>query len=69
MQETPPEKPVFDKLNRNILASNPRVTKFKINWDPTNSTNQVSYNINGMSQQVLHRNFCKENIKSAKLQF
>eukprot|EP00093_Oithona_nana_P000813 00813.XXX_1896_673_1 [CDS] Oithona nana genome sequencing. len=42
MQETPPEKPVFDKLNRNILASNPRVTKFKINWDPTNSTNQPS---------------------------
>ena len=43
MQETPPENPVFDKLNRNILASNPRVTKFKINWDPTNSTNQVSF--------------------------
>merc|ERR1712038_366115 len=26
-------KPDFDKLQRNILASNPRVTKFKINWD------------------------------------
>jgi len=31
--ETPPEKPDFDKLQRNILASNPRVTRFKINWD------------------------------------
>jgi len=33
LQETPPEKPDFNKLQRNILASNPRVTKFKINWD------------------------------------
>ena len=39
MQETPPETPLFDKLTRNILASNPRVTKFKINWD--NTTSQV----------------------------
>ena len=37
LQETPPEQPVFDKLTRNILASNPRVTKFKINWDNPNS--------------------------------
>lgn len=42
MQETPPEKPVFDKLTRNILASNPRVTKFKINWDPPNANGQQS---------------------------
>merc|ERR1712018_504955 len=33
LQETPPEKPDFEKLQRNILASNPRVTRFKINWD------------------------------------
>jgi len=33
MTENPPEQPVFDRLTRNILASNPRVTKFKINWD------------------------------------
>ena len=31
--ENPPPKPLFDKLQRNILASNPRVTKFKVNWD------------------------------------
>jgi hypothetical protein len=37
MKETPPETPVFDHLTRNILASNPRVTKFKINWDNPNS--------------------------------
>ena len=30
--ETPPEQPDFDKLQRNILASNPRVTKVYINF-------------------------------------
>ena len=33
MMETPPEPPQYDRLKRNILASNPRVTKFKINWE------------------------------------
>jgi len=33
MTENMPDQPVFDRLTRNILASNPRVTKFKINWD------------------------------------
>lgn len=33
LTENMPDKPVFDRLTRNILASNPRVTKFKINWD------------------------------------
>ncbi|XP_034656494.1 histone chaperone asf1 [Drosophila subobscura] len=33
MRENPPTKPLFDKLTRNILASKPRVTRFKINWD------------------------------------
>jgi len=31
--ETPPEKPILNKISRNILASQPRVTKFKIDWD------------------------------------
>ena len=42
------EKPDFDKLQRNILASNPRVTKFKINWDGASSSTTE----NGTSQQV-----------------
>eukprot|EP00096_Caligus_rogercresseyi_P015653 TRINITY_DN8129_c0_g1_i1.p1 TRINITY_DN8129_c0_g1~~TRINITY_DN8129_c0_g1_i1.p1 ORF type:complete len:221 (+),score=108.53 TRINITY_DN8129_c0_g1_i1:72-734(+) len=33
LMEEPPSAPLFDKLKRNILATNPRVTKFKINWD------------------------------------
>uniref|UniRef100_UPI00358EA922 histone chaperone ASF1-like n=1 Tax=Myxine glutinosa TaxID=7769 RepID=UPI00358EA922 len=33
LRENPPVKPIYDKLQRNILASNPRVTRFQINWD------------------------------------
>jgi len=33
LTENPPEKPDFDKLQRDILATNPRVTNIKINWD------------------------------------
>lgn len=36
LKENPPARPQFDKLTRNILASKPRVTRFKINWDDTN---------------------------------
>lgn len=40
MRENPPPKPMFDQLIRNILATKPRVTRFKINWDdsPQNGT-------------------------------
>jgi len=33
LKENPPAVPQFDKLLRNILATNPRVTRFKIDWD------------------------------------
>ena len=35
LREVNPSPPLWDKLQRNILATNPRVTKFKINWDNT----------------------------------
>lgn len=38
LKEMPPAKPQFDKLTRNILASKPRVTRFKINWDDSNGS-------------------------------
>ncbi|KAM7355265.1 histone chaperone asf1 [Cochliomyia hominivorax] len=41
MRENPPPKPLFDKLTRNILATKPRVTRFKINWDDT-PTNELT---------------------------
>ena len=40
MRENPPTQPQFDKVQRNILADKPRVTRFKINWD--DSTNLPS---------------------------
>lgn len=40
--ENPPSQPELDKLKRNILASNPRVTKFKVNWDNTTPTTAAS---------------------------
>jgi histone chaperone ASF1 len=33
LKENQPSIPQFDKLQRNILATNPRVTRFKIDWD------------------------------------
>nr|CAG4645084.1 EOG090X0CKF [Leptodora kindtii] len=33
LKENPPAVPQFDKLTRNILATNPRVTRFKVDWD------------------------------------
>jgi len=35
LKETPPAQPEFDKLQRNILATYPRVTRFKIDWSDT----------------------------------
>lgn len=35
LRENPPPRPIVEQLTRNILASKPRVTRFKINWcDP-----------------------------------
>ncbi|KAJ8929461.1 hypothetical protein NQ314_017841 [Rhamnusium bicolor] len=36
LRENLPSPPQFDKVVRNILASEPRVTRFKINWEETN---------------------------------
>uniref|UniRef100_A0A671FFR2 Uncharacterized protein n=1 Tax=Rhinolophus ferrumequinum TaxID=59479 RepID=A0A671FFR2_RHIFE len=33
LRENPPVKPDFSKLQRNILASYPRVTRFHLNWE------------------------------------
>lgn len=33
LKENPPSTPQFDRLQRNILATSPRVTRFKIDWD------------------------------------
>ncbi|XP_073844076.1 histone chaperone asf1 [Musca autumnalis] len=44
MRENPPPKPLYDQLTRNILATKPRVTRFKINWDDTPSNGLTNGN-------------------------
>lgn len=35
LAENPPERPLLDQLTRHILVEKPRVTKFQIQWEPT----------------------------------
>ncbi|KAL2233356.1 UNVERIFIED_CONTAM: Histone chaperone ASF1B [Sesamum indicum] len=39
LREEPPQKVLIDKVQRNILADKPRVTKFPINFNPVNNEN------------------------------
>lgn len=39
LKENPPASPQFDKLQRNILATDPRITKFKIDWGDEEEAN------------------------------
>lgn len=47
LRENPPTNPSFDKLTRNILATKPRVTRFKINWDDTPQNGAIGNGENG----------------------
>ncbi|KAI2805878.1 hypothetical protein RDWZM_009450 [Blomia tropicalis] len=48
LRENPPSVPQFDKLQRNILATDPRITKFKINWgDDEEETTTNGHDTNG----------------------
>ncbi|GAB1601001.1 histone chaperone asf1b-B-like [Argonauta hians] len=40
LKETPPDNPVYDKLQRNILATCPRVTRFKIDWEDSHQDSE-----------------------------
>ena len=43
---------MFDKLTRNILATNPRVTRFKIDWMETSSS-KFSFNDEHMTDEAM----------------
>ncbi|KAI7690146.1 hypothetical protein SSS_09049 [Sarcoptes scabiei] len=45
LRENPPSIPQFDKLQRNILATDPRITKFKIDWGEEEDSSINSSNI------------------------
>ncbi|ELU15516.1 hypothetical protein CAPTEDRAFT_149983 [Capitella teleta] len=42
LKENPPNEPQFDKLQRNILATCPRVTRFKIDWGDGEGSENVA---------------------------
>lgn len=48
----PPPKPIFERLTRNILATKPRVTRFKINWDDSCTSTNGDMNIDEASNSV-----------------
>lgn len=52
LRENPPAKPLFDKMTRNILASKPRVTRFKINWDDTNGNAEIGEGEGATSSEI-----------------
>ncbi|XP_005993902.1 histone chaperone ASF1 [Latimeria chalumnae] len=56
LRENPPVKPDFTKLQRNILASNPRVTRFHINWDDNSEKIEDAENTNPNLQSALSIN-------------
>ncbi|XP_022194447.1 histone chaperone asf1 [Nilaparvata lugens] len=57
LRENPPAQPQFDKVMRNILGTEPRVTRFKINWDDSEtaaaSANQMQAEADGESPPQL----------------
>jgi len=40
LREEPPQKVLIDKVQRNILADKPRVTKFPINFHPESNEHE-----------------------------
>jgi len=63
LRENLPASPQFDKLQRNILATDPRITKFKIDWGDdeeeamTNGhNNQVTNGVNNESKNEFEQN-------------
>ncbi|XP_057279584.1 histone chaperone ASF1A isoform X2 [Pezoporus wallicus] len=53
LRENPPVKPDFSKLQRNILASNPRVTRFHINWEDNSEKLEDAESSNPNLQSLL----------------
>eukprot|EP00270_Netrium_digitus_P007349 TRINITY_DN2144_c1_g1_i6.p1 TRINITY_DN2144_c1_g1~~TRINITY_DN2144_c1_g1_i6.p1 ORF type:complete len:206 (+),score=50.99 TRINITY_DN2144_c1_g1_i6:110-727(+) len=47
LRENPPEKITIEKIQRDLLAEQPRVTKFPIQWDAPSSSALESSNGNG----------------------
>ncbi|KAL7845331.1 hypothetical protein AOLI_G00235230 [Acnodon oligacanthus] len=53
LRENPPIKPAYSQLQRNILASNPRVTRFHINWEMSTDKMEDSENVDPAPNTML----------------
>uniref|UniRef100_A0A8C1H709 Anti-silencing function 1Ba histone chaperone n=1 Tax=Cyprinus carpio carpio TaxID=630221 RepID=A0A8C1H709_CYPCA len=53
LRENPPLKPDYGQLQRNILASNPRVTRFHINWEGCAEKMEDSENVDPAPNAML----------------
>lgn len=51
LREIPPTEPQFDKLVRTIAANEPRVTKFKINWDSKPQADAAATAVEGVTAE------------------
>uniref|UniRef100_T1JK92 Histone chaperone asf1 n=1 Tax=Strigamia maritima TaxID=126957 RepID=T1JK92_STRMM len=64
LRENPPAIPQFDKMHRNILATNPRVTRFKIDWDDNPGDENVApMESTDFSQRNVDHNSMSEPLK------
>ncbi|KAF4517945.1 hypothetical protein B566_EDAN005311 [Ephemera danica] len=52
MRENPPAEPQYQQMMRNILATAPRVTRFKIDWDGTGIQGSAGEGTSGCSGEV-----------------
>lgn len=55
LRELPPDRPQFDKLTRNILASKPRVKRFPINWTDTTIATINNLNMNDSPDSTINK--------------
>jgi len=62
LRENPPTNPDYEKLTRNILDTQPRVTRFKIEWDEPEEMDQNEMAIN----QVKNNQAITESIAAAE---
>ncbi|XP_034232886.1 histone chaperone asf1-like [Thrips palmi] len=53
LKENPPAQPQFDKVHRNILSSQPRVTRIKINWDDSETSTQTQEQNQAVNEETM----------------
>lgn len=62
LKENPPSTPQFDRLQRNILATNPRVTRFKIDWDDNPGVENIPPSSSNMDSNQMPTSVSEDSI-------